>query len=178
MRVLLISTYELGHQPLHVASPATALRRAGHGVRALDLSVDPWAPDQVTWADALAFSVPMHTAMRLALRAARTARALRPDVPICLYGLYAPVSRDHTLGTVADRLLAGEYESALVEWVDGLASGRVAQPASMVGPAAGARGRPRVRCGARTPSGEPAGAGRVGEPCWCRTGASSRAAGT
>jgi len=124
MRVLLISTYELGHQPLHVASPATALRRAGHDVRALDLSVDPWAPDQVTWADALAFSVPMHTAMRLALRAARTARALRPDVPICLYGLYAPVSRDHTLGTVADRLLAGEYESALVEWVDGLASGR------------------------------------------------------
>ena len=33
------------------------------------------------------------------------------------------MSRDHTLGPVADRLLAGEYEPALVEWVDGL-SGR------------------------------------------------------
>src|SRR2546427_451391 len=52
MRVLLISTYELGHQPLHVASPATALRRAGHDVRALDLGVDPWAPSDVMWADA------------------------------------------------------------------------------------------------------------------------------
>src|SRR5437763_4489671 len=124
MRVLLISTYELGHQPLHVASPATALRRAGHDVRALDLSVDPWAPDQVTWADALAFSVPMHTAMRLALRAARTARALRPDVPICLYGLYAPESRDHTLGTVAERLLASEYAVALDDSVDDLQAGR------------------------------------------------------
>src|SRR5207244_6395261 len=124
MRVLLISTYELGHQPLHVASPASALRRAGHEVRALDLGVDPWAPSEVMWADALAFSVPMHTAMRLALRAAHAARALRPDVPICFYGLYAPVSRDHTLGTVADRLLAGEYEGALVAWVDGLAIGR------------------------------------------------------
>ena len=123
MRVLLISTYELGHQPLHVASPATALRRAGHDVRVLDLGVDPWDPTEVMGADALAFSVPMHTAMRLALRAARAARALRPDVPICLYGLYAPVSRDHTLGTVADRLLAGEYEGALVDWVDGLAIG-------------------------------------------------------
>jgi radical SAM superfamily enzyme YgiQ (UPF0313 family) len=123
MRVLLISTYELGHQPLHVASPASALRRTGHEVRALDLGVDPWAPSEVMWAGALAFSVPMHTAMRLALRAAHAARALRPDVPICFYGLYAPVSRDHTLGTVADRLLAGEYEGALVEWVDSLANG-------------------------------------------------------
>ena len=33
MRVLLVSTYELGHQPLHLASPAAALRRAGHEVR-------------------------------------------------------------------------------------------------------------------------------------------------
>ncbi len=42
VRVLLISTYELGHQPLHVASPAAALRRAGHEVRCLDLSVQLW----------------------------------------------------------------------------------------------------------------------------------------
>jgi len=35
MRVLLVSTYELGHQPLHVASPAAALREAGHEVRCL-----------------------------------------------------------------------------------------------------------------------------------------------
>ena len=42
MRVLLVSTYELGHQPLHVASPAAALHRAGHEVRCLDLSVERW----------------------------------------------------------------------------------------------------------------------------------------
>jgi len=40
MRVLLVSTYELGHQPLHVASPAALLRRVGHEVRCLDLSVE------------------------------------------------------------------------------------------------------------------------------------------
>ena len=53
MRVLLISTYELGHQPLHVASPAAALRRAGHEVRCLDLSVQPWDPDALDWARAV-----------------------------------------------------------------------------------------------------------------------------
>src|SRR4051812_24650180 len=70
MRVLLVSTYELGHQPLHVASPAAALRRAGHEVRCLDLSVERWDTRALEWAQAVGFSVPMHTAMRLAMRAA------------------------------------------------------------------------------------------------------------
>jgi len=59
VRVLLISTYELGHQPLHVASPAAALRRAGHEVRCLDLSVQPWDPGALEWTQAVGFSVPM-----------------------------------------------------------------------------------------------------------------------
>src|SRR5688572_16782919 len=40
MKVLLVSTYELGHQPLHLAAPAAALRAAGHDVRTLDTSVE------------------------------------------------------------------------------------------------------------------------------------------
>src|SRR4051812_15220126 len=114
MRVLLVSTYELGHQPLHVASPAAALRAAGHEVRCLDLAVERWRPDDVAWAERLAFSVPMHTAMRLAVRAAEAVRRARPELPICFYGLYAPVSRDRTLGRVADRLIAGGRGRALV----------------------------------------------------------------
>ena len=121
MRVLLVSTYELGHQPLHVASPAAALRAAGHDVRCLDLSVETWRPELVEWAEAVGFSVPMHTAMRLAMRAAAGVRAARRDLPICFYGLYAPVSRDLTIGRLADRVIAGEYEPALLAWVGGLA---------------------------------------------------------
>ena len=48
VRVLLISTYELGHQPLHVASPAAALRRAGHEVRCLDLTVEQLGSDDAS----------------------------------------------------------------------------------------------------------------------------------
>ncbi|MGH8933899.1 MAG: CUAEP/CCAEP-tail radical SAM (seleno)protein [Egibacteraceae bacterium] len=123
MRVLLISSYELGHQPVHVASPAAALRAAGHEVRGLDLSVEAWDDGAVAWAEAVGLSVPMHTAMRLALRAAEVIRRLRPALPLCFYGLYAPVSRDLTVGRLADRVLAGEYEPALVAWVDGLEVG-------------------------------------------------------
>ena len=122
MQVLLVSTYELGHQPLHLASPAAALERAGHGVRALDLSVERLDDEAVAWAQVIAFSVPMHTAMRLALRAARLVRQARPDVAICFYGLYAGVSPSLTSGLAA-RVIAGEYEGALVAWVDELARG-------------------------------------------------------
>jgi radical SAM superfamily enzyme YgiQ (UPF0313 family) len=123
MKLLLVSTYELGHQPLHVASPAAALRDAGHDVRCLDLSVEHWDPGQVAWADRVAFSVPMHTAMRLAMRVAAAVKRDHPDKPVCFYGLYAPVSRDLTLGRLADRVIAGEYEPALVAWASGDATG-------------------------------------------------------
>jgi radical SAM superfamily enzyme YgiQ (UPF0313 family) len=123
VRVLLVSTYELGHQPLHVASPAAALRAAGHEVRCIDISVDPWDASAVEWADRVAFSVPMHTAMRLAMRAAEAVKEAHPDMPVCFYGLYAPVSRDLTLGRLADRVIAGEYEPGLVAWAGGANGG-------------------------------------------------------
>src|SRR5438270_3926370 len=122
MRVVLISTYELGHQPLHVASPAAALRSAGHEVRCLDLSVQPWDAGALEWTQAVGFSVPMHTAMRLALSAGRRVRREHPGLPICFYGLYATVSRELVERELAARAIAGEYEPALTAWVDQLAA--------------------------------------------------------
>jgi radical SAM superfamily enzyme YgiQ (UPF0313 family) len=112
VHVLLISTYELGHQPLHVASPAAALRRAGHTVEALDLAVEDWDADRVARADRIALSVPMHTAARLSQEVLARLAHERPDVAVAAYGLYAPV-------LAADGLsarLGGEYEPGLLEW--------------------------------------------------------------
>lgn len=118
MRVLLVSSYELGHQPLHIAGPAALLAQSNHEVRCIDLTVQNWDPALATWADALAFSVPMHTAMRLAMGAAELVREIHPDKPICFFGLYALTSKDKILGKLADRLIAGEYEDELLAWLD------------------------------------------------------------
>jgi hypothetical protein len=109
MRVLLVATYELGHQPRNLASPAAFLRAAGHDVRALDVSIEGWDPEAAYWADAVAFSVPMHTATRMV-------HELAPHLtpPTCAYGLYAAMCDG-----VVDRVIAGEYEEALTAWVDG-----------------------------------------------------------
>lgn len=135
MRVLLLSTYELGHQPLHVASPAGALLRAGHDVRCVDLAVDRLDGDTLGWADAVACSVPMHTAMRLARAVCTEVRRRRPDVALCLYGLYAGLESglDGTpTAELVDLTVAGEYEPALVGWVDGLSNSRRAGGQSVV----------------------------------------------
>lgn len=125
MRVLLVSTYELGRQPVHVSSPAAALTRAGHDVEALDLAVQDLEPGASERFDAVAISVPMHTATRLALIAAARIRSERPDLPIALYGLYAGVPEGDGLSSV-DAVLSGEYEPDLLAWLDRLEGGGAA----------------------------------------------------
>ncbi len=119
MRVLLVSTYDLGNQPLALAAPAAALEAAGHQVRCVDVSVDTLEPEDVDWADRVGLSVPMHTAMRLALAVADGIRERRPELPLCFYGLYATVSRDLTVRGPQDAVIAGEYEPGLVAWAGG-----------------------------------------------------------
>jgi radical SAM superfamily enzyme YgiQ (UPF0313 family) len=115
VRVVLVATYELGHQPLHLAAPAASLRARGHEVRTLDASHEPWDPAAVDWADKVAFSVPRHTATRLTREL-----AAEIDRPVCCYGLYAAMCAD-----VAEHVLAGEYLPGLLEWVEGNRDGTV-----------------------------------------------------
>lgn len=119
MKVLVVSTYELGHQPLGAASAAAALLDAGHEVRCVDVAVDVLDPSDVDWAERVALSVPMHTAMRLALRVAETIRARRTGLPLCFFGLYAGTGRDLAVTAPTDARVAGEYEGGLVAWAAG-----------------------------------------------------------
>ncbi len=123
VRILLISTYELGRQPVHVASPAAALSAAGHRVEVVDLAVEQLTWHLLGWCDAVAISVPMHTAMRLAVTTASQIKVERPQVPVAFYGLYAGVGAEESLGGVADRLIVGEYEAGLVSWAADLSRG-------------------------------------------------------
>src|SRR6202043_3792491 len=87
--ILLISCYELGHQPLAAASPLGFLRRAGFAPDALDIAVEIFDPAKVGRAQLVGISVPMHTALRLGIRVAEGVREINPDAVICFYGLYA-----------------------------------------------------------------------------------------
>ena len=87
-RALLISTYDLGHQPFGLASPAAWLRREGLDVQCIDLSKEKLADESAVHADLIAFHLPMHTATRLAAPVIKKVRVLNPDARLCAYGLY------------------------------------------------------------------------------------------
>lgn len=124
--VLLLSTYELGHQPLHLASPLAFFAAAGVAARALDLSVAPLDEEAVRAASFVAVAVPMHTALRLGAEVGARVKALHPRAHLCYYGLYAPLNRDYLVAHGADSIVGGEYEAALVELARGGATPDVA----------------------------------------------------
>ncbi len=114
MNVLLISTYESGHQPFGLASPAAWLREDGFYVGVLDLSQTPLNEEAVRDAGLIAFYLPMHTATRLALRVIARAGALNPAAHLCAYGLYAPLNAEMLRRSGVATILGGEFESGLL----------------------------------------------------------------
>ena len=121
--ILLVSTYELGHAPHALALAAAFLERAGFRPRCLDAAVEPFAPSAVGRAKLVAFSVPMHTALRLAGPLAERARRTHPDVQLCFFGLYAPLNAERLLALGADAILGGEHEADLVALAEALERG-------------------------------------------------------
>ena len=113
MVALLVSTYELGHQPFGLASPAAWLRRDGIDVRAVDLAKDTLTDGDVTAATFIGFHLAMHTATRLASPLIRRARTLNPSARICAYGLYAPLNEQWLRSLGVNDVLGGEFEEQL-----------------------------------------------------------------
>jgi radical SAM superfamily enzyme YgiQ (UPF0313 family) len=131
--ILLLGCYELGHQPLSLASPAAFLRNAGYNVALSDLSVESFPSDEISNASLIGISTPMHTALRVGVAAARRVREINPNAHLSFYGLYAHLNADYLLGKngsgkppLADSILAGEYETSLLELAEALLNGKEA----------------------------------------------------
>ena len=120
MKIVLISTYELGRQPFGLASPAAWLRKRGHQVTCLDLSRQPLNEPALREAGLTAFYVPMHTATRLTLELAEPIRRINPKTHFCAYGLYAAMCAESFRAHGITSLLGGEFEQAMVDLAEHL----------------------------------------------------------
>ena len=114
--VLLLSTYELGRQPFGLASPAAWLRRAGFEVRTRDLSVERLTRGHARRRDAGRRCTCRCTPPRgWRCRSIAAIRRHRPGLPICAYGLYAPLNQRAARPRLASQAVLGpEAEADLV----------------------------------------------------------------
>ena len=115
MKVVLISTYELGRQPFGLASAAAWLKVRGHEVECADLATGGFPQQAISEAGLIAFYLPMHTATRLAAPVIKRARALNPGARICCFGLYAPLNETYLRGLDVQDIIGGEFEQALCD---------------------------------------------------------------
>jgi radical SAM superfamily enzyme YgiQ (UPF0313 family) len=116
LRVVLISTYDLGHQPFGLASPAAWLREKGSEVVCIDLAVQDLNDTNVKYlrrADAVGFYLPMHTATRIAGQVIRKVREFNSSAHLCAYGLYAPMNAKFLQKLGVETILGEEFEEEL-----------------------------------------------------------------
>jgi len=118
--ILLISCYELGHQPLHLASLQSLLQQAGYTPIPVDTAVETLTDEAITTAKFVGVSVPMHTALRLGQQIAKRVRSLNPAAHICFYGLYASLNADYLLQDCIDSAIGGEFEVPLLKLIAAL----------------------------------------------------------
>jgi len=115
LKVCLISTYDLGHQPFGIASPARWLEDAGAIVNCLDLAVECLDQDAVKFAGLIAIYLPMHTATRLAIAMLPKIQKLNSSAHLAFYGLYATINKDHLRNLGGKTIISGEFEDSLVQ---------------------------------------------------------------
>ena len=118
--ILLISCYELGHQPLHLAMLSSILQQAGYSPVPVDTAVEALSDEAILAARFVAISVPMHTALRLGQQIAQRVRKLNPTAHICFYGLYALLNAEYLLRESIDSAIGGEYEEPLLRLIAAL----------------------------------------------------------
>ena len=132
VKIVLISTYELGRQPFGLGSPAAWLRAEGHEVACLDLARQELDEAAILAAERIAIYLPMHTATRLAARLIPLLREKNPQARICCYGLYAPMNAEYLRSLGVEKLIGGEFEAELVAWTnDSNGNGKQASVTSM-----------------------------------------------
>jgi hypothetical protein len=120
LKIVLISTYELGRQPFGLASPAAWLRKRGHDVVSVDLARQALNETAIKEADLIAIYLPMHTATRLAAQILPALRVQNPSAHFCCYGLYAPMNEAYLRSLGVATILGGEFENGLVHLAERL----------------------------------------------------------
>jgi hypothetical protein len=122
LKIVLISTYELGRQPFGLASPAAWLRKRGHSVVCMDLARQALNEAAIREAHLIAIYLPMHTATRLAAQILPALHTLNPSAHFCCYGLYAPMNEEYLRSLGVATILGGEFENGLVHLAERLSA--------------------------------------------------------
>jgi len=117
INVVLVSLYDLGHQPLSIASAAALLEDMECDVKIIDLTNFQSDTTPIINADLILLSVPMHTAARMAINLLPELKTINPNSHFSVFGLYALHLQDALDEKLINSAISGEFESNLKKLV-------------------------------------------------------------
>jgi len=113
LKVIALSFYDLGHQPLSLAAAAAILKSYNCDFSLIDLSNSQLNKENIRAADIILLSVPMHTAARMATSILPELKNLNSNAHISAFGLYAIQLEDALSEKLLDSVFVGEFEPSL-----------------------------------------------------------------
>jgi len=141
LKILLISTFEGGFQPLTLASATTPLLEAGFDVSALDIYVDGIQEELFAYPDLVAISIPLFDALHPGIEIAKRVRQFNPLAHITFFGQYATINSMRLAGKYGDSCISGEWEKPLCELAHSLSEDLELTVPGLVTPDLVARGQ-------------------------------------
>ncbi len=115
IKVLLVSNFEGGYQPISVATACSALIDNGFNTSILDTYVDGIKEEVLEKADFVAISIPLFDALFPAIEIAKIVRKLNKKAHIAFFGQYASINANRLSPKYSDTCISGEWEDVLVD---------------------------------------------------------------
>jgi hopanoid C-3 methylase len=114
LKVLLVSVYEGGYQPISIATATTPLLEAGFEVAVLDTYVDGVQEDRLYDAGLVAIALPLFDAVHPGIEVAKLVRQVNPAAHVTYFGQHATIHAARLTGKYGDSCISGEWEEPLV----------------------------------------------------------------
>lgn len=132
-KVLLVSVYEGGYQPITLATAATALIDSGFEVDVLDTYTDSHQiQEKIQDPQLVVISLPLFDAVHPGIEIARQVREVNPLAHVTYIGQHATIQYSRLVGKHGDSCIRGEWEKPLVALANRL-SGREAYQETIPG---------------------------------------------
>ena len=115
VKILLVSAYGGGVQPLSIGTAASHLLRAGFQPTCLDVFVEG-VDDEEPFAEAelVAISMPLFQAVEPGVELAKIVRRVTPHATVVMFGQHANIHAECLLETSCDYVIRGDWEPTLV----------------------------------------------------------------
>ncbi|WP_160673592.1 RCCLKC-tail radical SAM protein [Clostridium sp. C8-1-8] len=115
LKVLLVSNFEGGYQPISIATAYSALIENGFNTTILDTYVEGIREDILGDAELVAISIPLFDALFSGIEIAKTVKKLNKNVHVTFFGQYASINANRLTPKYSDSCIVGQWEDTLVQ---------------------------------------------------------------